>query len=205
MAELTLFHAPQSRSAITRWLLEELGQPYEIKRLNLREGEQNTPDYRALNPMGKVPTITHRGVPVSESAAICTYLADEYPQAKLNKPIGDPDRGPYLKWLFFGPSCVEPAMMDKAFPRQNPAPRNTAGYGDYDSVLDVLSAAVSKGTYLFGDHFTAADIVIGSGIRYGMLFGMFPERPEFKAYVERLEARPGFQRAAALDKELEAA
>ena len=205
MAEITLYHFPLSRSAVTRWLLEELGQPYEIKLMRLREGEQYAPEFRALNPMAKLPTIVHRGVPVSESAAICTYLADEFPEAKLNKPIGDPDRGPYLKWLFFGPSCVEPAITDKAFPRVTQPPRAAAGYGDFDSVLEVLTGAIGKGAYLFGDHFTAADIVIGSGVRYGMLFGKLPELPEFKAYAARLEARPAFQRAAALDNELQAA
>ena len=145
MAEITLYHFPLSRSAVTRWLLEELGQPYEIKLMRLREGEQYAPEFRALNPMAKLPTIVHRGVPVSESAAICTYLADEFPEAKLNKPIGDPDRGPYLKWLFFGPSCVEPAITDKAFPRVTQPPRAAAGYGDFDSVLEVLTGAMGKG------------------------------------------------------------
>jgi glutathione S-transferase len=202
MADLLLYHAPQSRSAMTRWLLEELGQPYEIKLMNLREGPQYTPEFRALNPMAKLPTIVYRGVPVSEGAAICTFLADEFPAAKLNKPIGDPERGPYLKWLFFGPSCVEPAITDKAFPRAAPPPRVAVGYGDFDSVLEVLIGAVGKAPYLFGEHFTAADIVIGSAIRYGMLFGLLPDLPEFKEYVGRLEARPAFQRAAAKDKEL---
>ncbi|HEX5033312.1 MAG TPA: glutathione S-transferase, partial [bacterium] len=117
MAKLTLYHAAPSRSSIVRWMLEELGEPYELHVLSLAKGEQRQPSHLAVNPMGKVPALRHGDVVVTEAAAICTYLADEFPDAGLNIPIGDPRRGPYLKWLFFAPGCIEPAMTDRAFPR----------------------------------------------------------------------------------------
>jgi glutathione S-transferase len=205
MANLTLYHAAPSRSSVTRWMLEEVGEPYDIHLLSLSRGENRTPGYLAINPMGKVPALRHGDVVITESAAICTYLADEFPHAKLNVPVGDPRRGVYLKWLFFGPSCIEPAIMDRAFPRKEEARRSALGYGDVDTVMDVVTKAVAKGPYIMGEQFTAADVVIGSGLRWGMMFKLLPERPEFTAYVGRLAARPALQRADEKDKELAAA
>ena len=202
MAKLTLYHAAPSRSAVTRWMLEEIGEPYDIHLLSLSNGDNRKPDFLAVNPMGKVPALKHGDVVIAESAAICTYLADEFPQAKLNIPIGKPERGVYLKWLFFGPSCIEPAMMDRAFPRKEEARRGALGYGDFDTTMDVVAKAVSKGPYIMGEQFTAADVVIGSNLRFGMMFKLLPERPEFLAYVDRLSKRPALQRADAKDKEL---
>src|SRR5262249_12937871 len=127
------------------------------------------------------------------------------PTAKLDVAVRAPPRGVSLKWLFFGPSCIEPAIMDRAFPRKEEARRAALGYGDFDTVMDVLAKAVSKDTYLMGQQFTAADVVIGSGLRWGMMFKLIPERPEFLAYVKRLEQRPARQRADGKDKELQAA
>ena len=149
--------------------------------------------------MGKVPAIDHDGVIVTESAAICTYLADTFPKAGLNVPVGDKRRGPYLKWLFFGPSCVEPAITDRAYPRKEEARRGTLGHGDYDTVIDVLAKGLAGGPYLLGGQFTAADVVIGSGLRWGMMFKLIPERPEFTAYVSRLNERPALKRAQEKD------
>ena len=205
MAKLTLYHAAPSRSTIVRWMLEELGEPYDIHLLSLSKGEQLAPDFLAVNPMGKVPALKHGDTVVTEAAAICTYLADEFPHARLNIPIGDPRRGPYLKWLFFGPSCIEPAIIDRAAPRKEEARRAMLGYGNFDTVMDVVAKAVEKGPYLMGEQFTAADVVIGSGLRWGMMFNLIPKRPEFEAYVARLEQRPALQRATALDQELAAA
>jgi glutathione S-transferase len=199
--QLTLYHASPSRSSIVHWMLEELGEPYKLEVLNLRAGEQRKPAYLAINPMGKVPTLKDGDVVVSEVAAICCYLADAYPKARLAPPIGDKRRGDYLKWLFYGPSCLEPAMIDKALNRP-PAPRSTAGWADYDTVIEVLRSAVGAREYLLGEQFTAADIVIGSGLRWGMQFKMFPELPEFVTYVDRLKARPGMQRQLAKEEEL---
>jgi len=202
MAKLTLYHATPSRSAVTRWMLEEIDEPYDIHLLSLTNGDNRKPDYLTVNPMGKVPALRHGDVVIAESAAICTYLADEFPKANLNIPVGNPQRGVYLKWLFFGPSCIEPAMMDRAFPRKEEARRAALGYGDFDTVMDVVAKAVAKGPYLMGEQFTAADVVIGSGLRFGMMFKLLPERPEFVSYVEHLTKRPASQRADAKDKEL---
>ncbi|HEY8564131.1 MAG TPA: glutathione S-transferase family protein [Beijerinckiaceae bacterium] len=202
MSQLTLYHATPSRSSVTLWMLEELGQPYDIKILDLQKGEQLRPDYRAINPMGKVPAIVHDGVAITESAAICAYLADAFPEAGLGVPVGSPERGPYLKWLFFGPGCVEPAVTDRAFPRKEEARPGALGYRDFETVMGVLADAVRDKAFLVGGRFTAADVVIGSNLRWGMMFGLVPKRPEFEAYVAGLDARPAFQRARAKDQEL---
>ncbi len=205
MAVLTLYHAFPSRSSIARWMLEEIGEPYDLEVLRLGEGEQHKPAYLAINPMGKVPALKHGDVVITEAAAICTYLADAFPQAKLNVPIGDPRRGVYLKWLFFGPGCVEPAMTDKAYPRAEQPRRGMLGYGDYNLVMDVLAKGLAKGPYLMGAQFTAADVVIGSTLRWGMMFDLVPKRAEFVDYVERLTGRPALKRASELDQKLAAA
>jgi glutathione S-transferase len=205
MAKLTLYHAAPSRSSIVRWMLEELGEPYELQVLSLAKGEQLQPGHLAVNPMGKVPALKHGDVVVTEAAAICTYLADEFPQARLNVPLSDPRRGPYFKWLFFAPGCIEPAMTDRAFPRREEPRRGMLGYGDFDTVMAVTAKAVETGPYLMGEQFTAADVIVGSTLRWGMMFGILPKRPEFVSYIGRLEQRSAMQRATALDGELTAA
>jgi glutathione S-transferase len=205
LADLTLYHAAPSRSSIARWMLEELGEPYDLHVLSLAKGEQQAPDYLAVNPMGKVPALKHGDAVITEAAAICTYLADEFPQAQLNVPVGDPRRGTYLRWLFFAPSCIEPAITDRAFPRKEEPRRGMLGYGDFDTVMAVVAGAVEPGPYLMGEQFTAADVVLGSTLRWGMMFGILPKRPEFVAYVGRLEQRPALKRAVALDQELASA
>jgi glutathione S-transferase len=205
MADLTLYHASPSRSSIALWMLEEIGQPYDIKLLRLSEGDNFKPDYLAINPMGKVPALKHGDTVITEVAAICTYLADAFPEGKLAVPIGDPRRGVYLKWLFFGPGCFEPAVTDRAAPRKEEARRAMLGYGDFDTTMNVVAQAVAKGPYLMGEQFTAADVVIGSNVRWGMTFKLVPERKEFLDYAARLAARPAAQRAEAKDKRLSAA
>jgi glutathione S-transferase len=205
LANLTLYHAAPSRSSIARWILEEIGEPYDLQVLSLAKGEQQAPDYLAVNPMGKVPALKHGDTVITEAAAICTYLADEFPHARLNVPVGDPRRGTYLKWLFFAPSCIEPAITDRAFPRKEEPRRGMLGYGDFDTVMAVVAGAVEPGPYLMGEQFTAADVVLGSTLRWGMMFGILPKRPEFVAYVGRLEQRPALKRAIALDQELASA
>jgi len=200
MASLTLYHASPSRSSITLWMLEELGEPYDVHLLSLQSGDNRKPDYLAINPMGKVPTLKHGDAVVTEVAAICTYLADAFPAAKLNVPIGDPRRGVYLKWLFFGPSCIEPAVTDRAFPRKEEPRRGMLGYGDFDTTMNTVAEAVAKGPWLLGEQFTAADVVVGAHIRWGMMFKMIPERKEFADYTARIAARPAAQRAEAKDK-----
>ncbi|MGI8526975.1 MAG: glutathione S-transferase family protein [Pseudolabrys sp.] len=204
MPNLTLYHASPSRSSIVLWMLEEIGQPYDIKLLRLSEGDNMKPDYLAINPMGKVPAIKHGDTVITESAAICTYLADEFAQAKLNIPVGSPRRGVYLKWLFFGPSCIEPAIIDRAAPRKEEARRGMLGYGDFDSVMNTVAKAVTLGPFLMGEQFTAADVIIGSGLHWGTMFKLIPERKEFASYVARCNDRPAARRAQAKDKEMAA-
>lgn len=203
MSKVVLYHAAPSRSSVIRWMLEEIGEPYDIKLLSLKDGDNQKPDFLALNPMGKVPVIQHDGVVVSEASAIALYLAETFPKARLHVPPGDPRRGDYLKWLFFGPSCVEPAILERSFPRKQDAPRAAAGFGTADTVFEVLAkAAGAAKPYLLGEQFTAADIVIGSGLRWGTMFKLVPERPEFASYIARLSERPALQRATQLDAAL---
>ena len=205
MPELVLYHAVPSRSMIVRWMLEEVGEPYRLHVVDLQRGDSRQPGYLTLNPMGKVPLLKHGDVVVTEAAAICLYLADLFPRAGLTVPIGDPRRGPFLKWLFFGPSCVEPAIVDRRYKRAEEPPRGGLGYGDYDTVMSVLAKAVAPGPYLLGEQFTAADVIIGSNLHWGMMWKLIPDLPEFQAYTTRLAERPAFQRAQAKDKELAAA
>jgi glutathione S-transferase len=178
MSDLLLYHISPSRSSIVLWMLEEIGEHYDIKLLDLKKGENREPAYLAVNPMGKVPALSHRGVVITEAAAICCYLADRFPARRLAPAIADPKRGPYLKWLFFGPSCLEPALIDRMMKREG-GQRSALGWGDFDSVVSVLREAVSRTPFLLGDDFTAADVVIGSGLRWGMMFKGLPELPEF--------------------------
>ena len=137
-----------------------------------------------------MPALKHKGVVITEVAAICAYLADEFPKAGLNIPVGDPRRGVYLQWLFFGPSCMEPAITDRAFPRKEPPRAGAIGYRDIEALADIVAQAVAKGPYIMGEQFTAADVVIGSAVRWGTMFKLIPERDAFKPYAERIAARP---------------
>ncbi len=204
-SELVLYHMIPSRSAIVHWMLEEVGQPFRLHVLNKDVNENRQPPYLSINPMGKVPALKHNGVVITEAAAICCYLADAFPEARLSIPIRDPRRGPYLKWLFFGPSCLEPAVIDRLHKRED-APRSSLGWGDFDLAMEVLAQALETGPFLLGESFTAADVVIRSGLHWGMaMMKIIPERPEFTAYTERLGARPALQRAIQKDQELAAA
>lgn len=205
MADLTLYHIAPSRSSIVLWMLEELGEPYDLHLLSMKRGDNRAPAFLAVNPMGKVPALAHKGTVITEAAAICLYLADGFPKAGLGVPIGDPLRGPFLKWLFFAPSNIEPAITDRAYKRAEEAPRATLGYGDFDTTMDVVAKAVEPGPYLLGDRFGAADVVVGSTLRWGTMFKLIPERPEFQAYLGRLAERPALKRAEARDQELAAA
>ncbi len=194
--ELVFYYAPRTRAGTVHWMLEEVGAPYRIRRLELSTGEHKRPEFLAVNPMGKVPAITHGKTAVAEVAAICCYLADAFPQANLAPPIGDPRRGAYLKWLFFGPSCFEPAAIDRIIGRESGKPQQL-GYGSFGQVMDVLAQAIEPGPWPLGEQFTAADVVIGSGLYWGGMMEIVPDKAPFSAYVARCAARPAMQRANA--------
>ena len=199
MPQLTLYHAAPSRSSTALWMLEEIGEPYDVKLLNLAKGDQQKPDYLAINPMGKVPALKHGDAVITESAAICMYLADAFPRAGLSVPVGDPRRGVYLKWLFFGPGVLEPAMTDRAFPRKEEPRPSMLGYGDFERVMNVLCKAVTPAPFLMGEQFSAADVVIGATVRWGIMFKLIPEVKELSDYVARFKDRPALKRAEAKD------
>jgi glutathione S-transferase len=198
---ITFYHAAPSRSAIVHWMLEEVGAPFRIELLDLSKREQKRPQYLAVNPMGKVPAIVHLGVVITEVAAICVYLADAFPAAGLAPAIKDPGRGTYLRWALFEAASLEPAIIDRMLERP-PGRPGALGYGDFDTTMDVVARAVTPGPYLPDTRFSAADVLIGSALRWGMMVGCVPQRPEVTAYVERLTARPALQRAQAKDEEL---
>jgi glutathione S-transferase len=191
---MQLYWSPRSRSFSSLWLMEETGQPYERVLTDISTGAQRKLEYLAINPMGKVPALKDDEATLAEAAAIAAYVAERYPQAKLAPPLGDPLRAKYLYWLFFGPGCIEPAMVQIATKiEMNPV---AAGWGDSQRVIDVLDNALTKGPWILGDQFSAADIVIGSGLNFAVrLFKMIPSRPSFDAYIARCMARPAFQRA----------
>jgi glutathione S-transferase len=204
MAEEIVFYTnPMSRGRIVRWMLEEVGQPYRTEVLGYEPGGMKSPAYLAINPMGKVPAITHGGTVVTECAAICAYLADAFPDAGLAPPPASRDRGPYYRWLFYAAGPIEAAVADKAMGWEVPPERSRMfGYGDYGQMLDTLEKAVSGRRYLAGDRFSAADLYLGSQLNWGMSFGTIEKRPAFEAYVAPLRERPAHVRANQLDDAL---
>jgi glutathione S-transferase len=199
--DIVFYHAPNSRSAGVRILFEELGAPPTLHPLSLKAGDQRKADYLAVNPLGKVPAITHDGALVTEQGAIFIYLADLFPEAGLAPAIGDPLRGPYLRWLVYYGSTFEPAVIDRSMKRES-GPQSP--YGSFDAMLGVIVEALRKGPYLLGDRFTAADVLWGTALRWTTGFKLVPELPEILAYIKRVGERPAFARAAAKDAELAA-
>ena len=202
MTDLTFYTNPQSRGRITRWMLEEVGAEYETVVLGYRESMKG-PDFLAINPMGKVPTIKHGDTVVTESAAICAYLADAFPDAGLAPPAGSRLRGTYYRWLFFAAGPVEAAVTNKALKVEvSDEQQAFVGYGTFETAIDNLENALKPGPYICGDQFTAADLYVGSQIGFGMMFGSIEKRPIFEEYFGRLQARPAAVRAAQLDDAL---
>jgi glutathione S-transferase len=200
--ELVLYSNPMSRSRIARWMLEEIGQPYRVELLDYAT-TLKAPAYLAINPMGKIPALTHGGTIVTECAAICAYLADMFPAAGLAPPLGDKARAPYFRWLFFAAGPVEAAVANKYLGVEIPPGKERAvGYGSFDAVINALERAVSSTPYLAGDKFSAADVYSGSQLGFGMRFGTIEKRPAFVDYWERISARPAAKRANELDDAL---
>lgn len=202
-SELVLYTHPLSRGRIARWMLEETGQSYRAKVLEYSAMKE--PEYLAVNPMGKVPTLCHGDTVVTETAAICAYLADAFPDAGLAPPPGSRARGPYYRWLFFAAGPLEAAVSNTALGFAVPTERERMmGYGTFGRVLDVLEAAVSQREFLAGDRFSAADLYVGSHLGFGMQFGTIDKRPAFEAYWSRLSTRPATVRAREIDDTLAA-
>jgi glutathione S-transferase len=194
----TFFHAPQSRSLGTLALLEELGADYDLHLLDLKAGTQRDPAYLALNPLGKVPAIRHAGAMVTEQPAVMMYLADLYADKGLAPAIGDPLRGPYLRWMVFYGSCFEPALVDRSMQRE-PAAHMTSPYGTWQEVLDAIVAQLTPGPWLLGERFSAADVLWGTALNWTTMFKLVPETPPVRAYIDRVRARPAMQRAETKD------
>lgn len=198
---LVFYTNPMSRGRIIRWMLEEVGADYRQVLLDY-ETQMKADDYLAINPMGKVPTIVHRGKVVTECAAICAYLADAFPDAGLAPELTD--RAAYYRWLFFAAGPLEAAVIDRALKATVAKDQERmVGYGTYEQTVDAMVAAVSATDYVAGDRFTAADVYVGSHLMWGMEFGSIPRRAEFEAYVARLLRRPALVAARAVDDELE--
>lgn len=197
--EIVLYTHPMSRGRVARWMLEEVGRPYRTEILHYG-ASMKAPEYLAINPMGKVPALTHGATVVTENAAICAYLADAFPQAGLAPPPGDPARGPYYRWLFFAAGPLEAAATNKALKFEVPKDREPMmGYGTYGAALDALEGAVAKGPYLAGDRFSAADLYVASHLAFGMQFGTIEKRDAFEAYARTLGDRPAAVRAREID------
>ncbi|MDR3532972.1 MAG: glutathione S-transferase family protein [Rhodopila sp.] len=201
--KIVLFHSPNTRSTGTLILLEELGAPYELRVLNMQAGEQRQPAFLAVNPMGKVPAILHGDALVTEQIAIYLYLADLFPRAGLAPGLTDPQRGPYLRWMAFYAACFEPAVLDKAMKR-DPAPAMMSPYGDFDTVMATLTSQLRAGPFILGQDFSAADVLWGTALHWTTMFGLVPETPEIKAYIERITTRPAAQRVREQDAVLAA-
>jgi glutathione S-transferase len=203
--DLVFYTNPMSRGRIVRWMLEEVGQPYRTEVLEY-ETSLKSPEYLAINPMGKVPAIRHGDTVVTEGAAICAYLADAFPQAGLAPPATSKLRGPYYRWLFFAAGPVEAAVTNKVMGFEVPEDRRRmAGYGCLADTLNALEGATPAEGWWLGEQFTAADVYVGAQLGWGLQFGTIEKRPVFESYVARLQARPAYVRASGIDDGLMAA
>lgn len=193
--EVVLYYNPMSRARIAHWMLEEVGAPYRVELVSFDKGEHKKAGFLAVNPMGKLPALVHRGTAVTEAAAICTYLADAFPAAGLAPAPGAPDRGTYYRWMFFGAGCVEPALVDRMMSRPAPQRPSANGYGCYEDTVNTLEKAVAPGPFILGDRFSAVDVYIGSQIGFGMMTKSLEPRPAFASYMARIGERPAYKRA----------
>jgi len=192
--EVVLYSSPLSRGRIVHWMLEEAAAPYRYELVNLETRAQKQPAYLAVNPMGKVPAIVHRGNVITECGAICAYLADAFPAAALAPPLDSAQRGPYYRWLFFGACCVEPAVIDRMLARPTGSKPGALGYGCYEDAVDSLEQALEPGPFLLGSRFSAADVYVGSQIAFGLMVKALEARAAFQEYAGRLQERPAYKR-----------
>jgi glutathione S-transferase len=197
---ITLYHHPFSRAAGTIWALEEVGEPYELKFVDIMKGGQKAPDIVAINPMGKLPILTDGDAVVTEGAAICLYLADRYAAGRLAPRLDDPKRATYLRWSLFAPAVIEPGALAKAS-KWDFKP-GQAGWGDYETMVRAIETALDGRDFLLGDTFSMADVIFGGTLRYMLRFKMLEPRPAFLAYAERLSLRPALQKADARNAEV---
>jgi glutathione S-transferase len=197
---ITLLHHPFSRAAGVVWTLEEIGEPYELKFVDIMKGEQKSESVTALNPMGKLPVLVDGDAVVTESAAISLYLADRYAPGRLAPKLDDARRGAYLRWTLFAPSVIEPGSMAKLSGWESKP--SQVGWGDHASMMTAIETAVSGRQFLLGDMFSIADVVFGGTLRYMTMFKMMDPSPAVAAYLERLNARPALQRADAKNTEI---
>jgi glutathione S-transferase len=203
-----LHYAPRSRAFRILWLLEEARAPYELAVYDLQKGTHKDRSYLAVNPDGKVPALVDRGprgdwsVIVTESAAISTYVADACPEAALAPALSSPERGPYLTWLVYCSAALEPAFADFMFPRQKEAPRSAMGWPSYDATLERIERALERGPWLLGDHFSAADIMLGSMLQWLSAWGKLPDGAASARYLAALKQRGGLMRAQAKEAEI---
>ena len=193
---IIFYHNPRSRASMVHWMLEEVGADYDLRPIDFEKGDNRTPEFLSVNPMGKIPTIVDRGTVITETAAIIAYLADRFPDAGLAPAPGTPERGTYYRWLFFGAGCIEPAMLDKMFQRPDVERKGAIGYGSYDDTVDTIEKALQPGPYLLGDKFSAADVYIASELGWGGMFGAprLGDNPVIRAYVDRCTARAAYKR-----------
>jgi glutathione S-transferase len=206
MTDIISFYTnPFSRGRIAHWMLEEVAAPYHVELLDFEHKEHKSAEYLTLNPMGKVPAIVHRGVVITEAAAICAYLADAFPVAKLAPLPSEPARGTYFRWLFFAAACIEQAGTDKQNPRTVDVRASALGYGTYEDVMNGIESAITPGPYILGDRFSAADVYFGSQLVWGLMIKSIEPRPAFAEYVARLSKRPAYARFMEKTKELEQA
>jgi glutathione S-transferase len=192
--EVVLYASPMSRGRVVHWMLEEAGAPYRYEMVNLETRAHKESAYLAVNPMGKVPAIVHRGVVVTECGAICAYLADAFPAARLAPPVDSPQRGAYYRWMFFGACCVEPAVIDRMLARPAVSRPSALSYGCFEDTVAVLEGALQPGPFLLGSNFSAADVYVGSQIGFGLMVKALETRPVFQDYLARIQQRPAYQR-----------
>ena len=199
MSELVFYTNPQSRGRIAHWMMEELAEPYETVWLDYGT-TMKAPDYLAVNPMGKVPALRHGDAVVTEAAAICAYLGDRFPEKGLIPPPGSPARADYYRWLFFAAGPLEQAIIARSLGWEVPEGKHgQAGFGSLELTIDALDGWLSENDFIAGARFTMADTYVGSQFVWGLRFGSIPERPSFKAYVERITQRPAYAEANAID------